>query len=161
LLPAGPRRHFAAGKPQRSRLWHGSLPRYSVCCFRPILPKRYRFKTEFSLKPKETTMQYKTITLELLKHYRSLYDRLLKERTFLTTLNFYAGELRETHLVWKERLWQANPSSSHSLIASEALEIALNELQGRLACESPPQEDEELSLDGAMAFILGHRTRAA
>jgi hypothetical protein len=106
-------------------------------------------------------MHYKTITLELLQQHMHLYDRHLKNRTLLTALDFYASKLKEAHLAWKERLSEAAPDSSESQIASEAMELALMELEGCLASECPPDENEELSLDGAMAFILGHHMQPA
>lgn len=101
-------------------------------------------------------MQYKTITLELMQQHTELYDRLLKGRTLLPALEYYAGELRENHLDWKVRLAEALPGSDPSQVASEALEIALKELEGSLASASPLDETGPLSLDAAMAFITRH-----
>jgi hypothetical protein len=98
-------------------------------------------------------MQYKTIVLELLQQNQELHERLRRERKLLVTVNRLATELRDRHLASKERLSQARPGSDPSQIASEALEIALQELEDRLPPESPPDEDEALSLDEAMAFL--------
>ena len=48
------------------------------------------------------------------------------------------------------------PSSDPHQIASEALEMALQELADRLPSESPPDANETLSLDAAMAFLRRH-----
>ena len=74
----------------------------------------------------------------------------------LPTLNHYSSELKTSHEAWKDRLLQAKPGSSPSQIASEALEIALKELEDSLPPASPPDETEPLSLDAAMAFIRRH-----
>ncbi len=105
-------------------------------------------------------MQYKSMTLELLQLNPRLYDQLLATGTLLPALDFYANELKESHLAWKERLSQAMPGSSERQIASEALEIALKELEASLAPASPPDENGPLSLDGAMAFIIRHMSAA-
>jgi hypothetical protein len=52
-----------------------------------------------------------------------MYDKLLRERTLLSTLDFHATELRESHLEWKELLSQRSPGSDPSQIASEAMEM--------------------------------------
>ena len=98
-------------------------------------------------------MQYKTIVLELLQERTELHEQLRKERKLLITLESYSKELMASHEAWKEQLAQARPDSDASQISSEALELALQELEARLSAESPRAEDEPLSLDAAMAFI--------
>lgn len=105
-------------------------------------------------------MQYKTMCLQMIQDRPEMYDQLLKNRNLLPTLEHYAGQLRTSHLDWMELLSQARPSSSESQINSEALEIALQELEDSLLPVSPEDEDEPLSLDAAMAFIT-RRTQAA
>ena len=56
-------------------------------------------------------------------------------------------------------LCQARPGSDPSQIASEALEMALKELEDRLPSASPQNDHEPLSLDAAMAFIRRHTPR--
>ncbi len=106
-------------------------------------------------------MHYKSICLQMIQGRPQMYDQLLSNRTLLPTLERYAIQLRNSHLDWKETLTQARPGSSETQIASEAMEIALQELKDSLPAAYPQDEDETLSLDGAMAFILGHRTRPA
>jgi hypothetical protein len=106
--------------------------------------------------PKETTMQYKTIILELLRQYPEIHEPLRKKRMLLPALESYANELKTSHEAWKERLALAKPGSDPSQLASEALEMAMADMQNRLHCESVPSESEPLSLDEAMAYIRNH-----
>jgi hypothetical protein len=101
-------------------------------------------------------MQYKTIVLELLQQRPEMHNQLRSKRMLLPTLERYASELKASHEAWKDHLSQARPGSDRSQIASEALEIALKELQDRLPSGSPPDENEPLSVEGAMAFIRRH-----
>jgi hypothetical protein len=101
-------------------------------------------------------MQYKTIVLELLQQRPQLHDQLRKERRLLPALEFYAKGLKASHEAQKILLSQARPGSDPSQIASEALEIALKELEASLPSASPPDDEEPLSLDEAMAFIRRH-----
>ena len=105
-------------------------------------------------------MQYKTMILELLKQRRQMHDQLRKERKLLPTMERYAKELRASHLAWTELLSRLRPGSDPSQISSEALEIALKELQDRLPNESHPNGSEALFLDAAMLFIRRHTRRA-
>ena len=105
-------------------------------------------------------MQYKTIVLEILQQRPQLHDQLRKDRKLLETVNLYARELKTSHEAWKEQLSETRPGSESSQIASEALELALKDLEGRLPSESPQDDHEPLSLDAAMAFIRRHTPRA-
>ena len=100
-------------------------------------------------------MQYKTIVYELLQQRHQMHEQLRKERKLLATMELHAMVLKTSHEAWKEVLSQAKPGSDPSQIASEALEMALRELEDRLPAESL-QEDETLSLNAAMAFIRRH-----
>jgi hypothetical protein len=100
---------------------------------------------------------YKTIILTLLQEqYPSLHERLRRERTLLATLNRYAVELRTAHLAWTDELRRASPAADPASNSSEALELAIEHLQGSLPCESPPtgEADETCPLDAAMATLL-------
>jgi len=101
-------------------------------------------------------MQYKTIVLELLQERQELHDQLRKNRKLLATVNLYAGQLKTSHESWKAQLTQAKQGSDPSQVASEALEIALKELEERLPSRSPPNGDESISLDEAMTFLRRH-----
>ena len=68
-------------------------------------------------------------------------------------------ELKTSHQAWKEQLSELRPESDPSQITSEAMEMAIRELEDRLPPVSPPENNEPLSLDGAMAFIRRHTSR--
>jgi len=101
-------------------------------------------------------MQYKTICLQMIQERPKMYDQLLSNRILLPALERYAMQLRTSHETWKSQLFQARPHSDPSLIASEALEIALKELEDCLPLAYPQEEVETLSLDAAMAFVRNH-----
>ena len=101
-------------------------------------------------------MQYKTMILELIQQRQEMHDQLRKDRMLLATVDSYARELKTRHEAWKELLSQARPGSDPNQIASEALEIALKELEDCLDSASPPDESDPISPDGAMAFIRRH-----
>ncbi len=98
-------------------------------------------------------MQYKTMVLELLQQRPQLHERLRRERMLLAATEQYARELKASHEAWKESLSKARPGSDPSQIASEALEIALQELEALLPPESPPGEAETISIEDVMAFL--------
>jgi len=101
-------------------------------------------------------MQYKTIVLELLKERTQMHEQLRKERKLLATVERCARELKSSHQAWIELLAKMRPGSDPSQVASEALEIALKELQARLPSVSPKDGSEALFLDAAMMFTRRH-----
>ena len=101
-------------------------------------------------------MQYKTIVLELLRERTELHEQLRLTRRLLPTLETCAKELKASHEEWKETLAKSNPGSDPIQIASEALELAIRELEERLPSVSPQDDQEPLSLDQAMAFVRSH-----
>jgi hypothetical protein len=103
-------------------------------------------------------MQYKTIVHELLLARTELHEQLRLTRRLRPTLDTCARELKASHEAWKERLSQEKPDSDPSQIASEALEMALQELQDRLP-SGQVDENEPLSLDRAMTYIKTHTSR--
>ena len=75
-------------------------------------------------------MQYKTICLQMIQDRPEMYDQLLQQADASADAGTLSpGELRTSHQAWKDRLSQARPGSSESQIASEALEMALKELE--------------------------------
>jgi len=104
-------------------------------------------------------MQYKTVVLELLQERRELYEQLLLTRTLLSTTESCARELKASHETWMMTLAQTNPGSDLSQISSEAMELALRELEHRLPSVLPQKDGEPLSLDQAMAFIRSHSSK--
>ncbi len=101
-------------------------------------------------------MQYKTIVLELLQQRTELHEQLRQERKLLETMELMAVDLKASHEVLMSQLQQARPGSDPQQISSEAFEMALKELEDRLPPVSPTDDHEELSLDGAMAFLRNH-----
>jgi hypothetical protein len=103
-------------------------------------------------------MQYKTIVHELLQQRTELHEQLRLTRRLKPTLETCARELKASHEAWKERLSQAKPGSDLNQIASEALEIATQELVDRLP-SGQADENEPLSLDQVMAYITSRTSR--
>ena len=99
-------------------------------------------------------MQYKTIVLEMLKDRKELHEQLRLTRRLMPTMERCARELKASHQQWKEILAVRQPGSDPAQIASEALELALKELEDRLPSVSNPAGDDPLSLDQAMASVL-------
>jgi len=100
-------------------------------------------------------MQYITIVLQLLEQRPEMYQRLRRKRKLLATVELYGKALKRKHEAWKDVLCQVRPGNPQQ-IASEALEVAVEDLKNCLASDSPPDENETLSLDEAMAFIRRH-----
>jgi hypothetical protein len=98
-------------------------------------------------------MQYKTLALQLLRQRRELHNQLKANRTLLQAVDQYARKLKTSHEAWKLSLSQARPHSDPSQIKSEALEMALKELEERLPAPSPEEDSEGLSLEGAIEFV--------
>lgn len=99
-------------------------------------------------------MQYKTVVLELLQQRTELYEQLRQERKLLETVDSMALDLKASHELLIAQLQQARPGSAPQQISLEAFEMALTYLEDRLPRVSPMDDHEELSLDGAMAFLL-------
>jgi len=104
-------------------------------------------------------MQYKTIILELLQQRPQMHEQLRQQRKLLPTLEIYAKELKASHEAWKEQLAQAKPGSEANQIVSEAMEMALKDLEDRLPPVSLTDDQDDLSLDQAMAFIRSPSSR--
>ena len=73
-------------------------------------------------------------------------------------MEHYAKELKTSHQAWMELLSQMRPGSHSSQLSSEALEIALKELQDRLLSASAQDENGRQFLDAAMLFTRNQRT---
>ena len=102
-------------------------------------------------------MLYKTIVLELIQEQPALHERLCTSRALLPTMNSYASELKTSHTTGgRNGSIQAKPSCDPRQIASQALEIALEELKERLCSASAADEMEPLSLDATMSYLLRH-----
>jgi hypothetical protein len=98
---------------------------------------------------------YKTIVLELLRDRPALHEQLRVNGTLLPTMEQLAVAFRACHLNRMKALGEARPGSDTTLLSSEALELALQELQDSLPPASLPS-DETFSLDQAMTFLQRH-----
>ena len=106
--------------------------------------------------------QYKTIVLAMLQEqYPTLHDQLKATHTLLAAVNRYATELRTAHFAWMDELRRANPDRDPAQISGEALELAIQHLEGDLPPESAPTGAEgTFSLEAAMSFVLRQLRRA-
>lgn len=100
-------------------------------------------------------MQYKTICLQMIQDRPQMYDRLLKQRTLLPTLERFARQLKTSHQDWKERLSKTRPGYSEIQIGAEALELALRQV-GLSSDSAQVAEDEPFPLEDAMAYLRRH-----
>jgi hypothetical protein len=108
-------------------------------------------------------MHYKTIVLGLIEEqYPALYEKLRKQRLLLKAIDLYGADLKTRHDYWMDRLNAKKPDSDTLLIASEALELAIQDLRDSLPSESPSSgtETEAFSLDEAMEFVRRHTPSA-
>ena len=101
-------------------------------------------------------MQYKTIVLEMLKERTELHEQLRLTRRLMPTMETCAKELKASHESWMKSLSESNPGSDKSQISSEAMELAIRELEDRLPNGSHQDETELPTLDKAMAYLVGH-----
>lgn len=101
-------------------------------------------------------MHYKTIVLEFIQDQPKLYERLRSSRTLFSTVDLQAASLKRYHEDWMDRLRQSKPDSDSRQIASQALELAMEDLRENLPSDSPPSDEEAFSLDAAMTFIRSH-----
>ncbi len=105
-------------------------------------------------------MHYKTLVLELLQENPFLYEKLRSGNMLLTAMDAYAIDLKASHESWKGLLAEENPGSDPRQIASEAMELAIQEIQTNLSCESEAGEAEMFSLDEAINFVRPHTPSA-
>lgn len=104
-------------------------------------------------------MHYKTIALELLRQNTALHEELRKAGTLLRAMETHAAWLKERHEEEMESLRTTRPGSDPRQIASEAMEIAVAELEARLLYGSNATA-EGPSLEGAMAYLARHTPTA-
>jgi hypothetical protein len=98
-------------------------------------------------------MNYRSIALGLIQENPYLYERLRSTKRLLPSMDAYALELKDSHEAWKESLSRARPGTDPSQIASEAMELAIQEMKDCLPSGSPASETDPLSLDEAMNFL--------
>ena len=73
-------------------------------------------------------MHSKTIALELLDQFPTLREELLLKRMMLPALDHYSTDLKASHDHWASQIARLRPETAPEQIASEALEIAIEEL---------------------------------
>ncbi len=98
-------------------------------------------------------MHYKTIALELIQENSELYEKLRSGKMLLTAIEAYAIDLKAAHETWKGLLAEENPGSDPRQIASEAMELAIQEIQDRLPSASAGSDLGPLSLNEAINFV--------
>jgi hypothetical protein len=91
-------------------------------------------------------MQYKTITLELIREQKHLHAQLKASRTLLATMERHALLLKERHLALMESLRRMRPHAAREQISGEALELAIQELREGFACGSVAERHETATL---------------
>ena len=80
-------------------------------------------------------------------------EQLRRRKMLLKAMEFYARMLKDMHESRKLYLAQARPGSDESQIASEALEMALQELEDSLPSVSSSEDGDRPSLDDLMTFL--------
>jgi hypothetical protein len=98
-------------------------------------------------------MLYKTIVLETLQAHPQLHHQLRESRQLLAAVELCSTTLRTRHLEWIAVLSKKSPGRNPDQTAQEAFEIALEEFESHLPPAAP---SNDLTLDAAMAYVLGH-----
>lgn len=101
-------------------------------------------------------MYYKTIALEVIQDQPELYERLRSTKRLLPAMDAYAADLKARHEAWREALGRERPGGHPTQVASEALELAIEDLRALLHSALQPTGAEPLSLDAAMSFLRRH-----
>ena len=104
-------------------------------------------------------MQYKTIVMELLEQNPELHNQLKQHQKLLETINEMAFELKASREHMIAELAAQQPDVAYSVTCSQATEIAIAELQQRLAPTSDHETNEAMSLDQIMASVTQHSPR--
>jgi type II secretory pathway component PulM len=104
-------------------------------------------------------MQYKTIAMELIGQRSQLHEKLKRERKLLSTMETIARELKTSHEAISQDLAMEQPQMEASLISSQAMEMALTEMEARMPPVSPKGDGDELSLDQIMATLSNPLSR--
>jgi hypothetical protein len=102
-------------------------------------------------------LPYKTIVLEFLKeHHPGLHEQLRADRRLQRTVNAYATYLKSKHVAWKDSLLPTGQWGDASEVSRQALEMALEDVQGSLRDEFSSDETGPLSPGAARAFLRRH-----
>jgi len=94
--------------------------------------------------------------MELIKQRPNLHDRLASSGRLTSTMEQLAVQLRDNHRQLTEQLREARPGSADIQLNSEAMEIAVNEIEQTLPDESPENDEAVFSLDAAIAYVRRH-----
>lgn len=86
-------------------------------------------------------MQYKTIVLELIHDRPQMQEELRRQGNLLQALDHYSLHLKSRHEFWKNSLANLHPESRPLQIASQAGELALEELVASLPPASTTNGD--------------------
>ena len=105
---------------------------------------------------------YMTIAHEMIQEQcPALHEQLCRNRTLLATVNDAAIALKRFHETWMDQLSQSKPDSDPIQIASQALELALEDLrQDLLSASEESGAAEPFSLDAAMSYVRHHTPNA-
>ena len=86
-------------------------------------------------------MLYKTIILQMLEDRPAIYSQLKAERKSLATIEALAQELKANQQAILTDLQQASPLTDEQQLASQAMELALADLEAALDNRSSPNPD--------------------
>ncbi len=98
-------------------------------------------------------MLYKTITLGLMEANSASYRELCRHRLALPVMEALSAHLKQRHEAWKALLSRAGSARDPNGMTSEAMELAVEELEKRLAAWSSGT-DGPLTRDQVLAEIL-------
>ena len=98
-------------------------------------------------------MQYKTIALELLEQNTLRAEQLRKERQLLAMTEQLAVQLRERHLELTTLLKREHRDGESSVISSQAMEMAIAELQEQFPIQADDQDSETITTTDSPAVI--------
>lgn len=99
---------------------------------------------------------YKTIVLELLRDRPALHEQLRVSGTLQASMEQLAVAFRACHLEHLKELAESRQASDPAQLSSEAMELAVKELQDSLPGELASEDTELFSLDQAMTFLHRH-----
>jgi len=88
-------------------------------------------------------VQYLTILLELLEQHPQLHEQLKQRKNVLAWLEKTALQFKTRHEWWCEAFSKQNPGSTVSQFRSEALELALQEMEEDLPTEFHPSDETD------------------
>ena len=97
-------------------------------------------------------MQYKSIVLSLIQARPHLHDELRQASQLLAAVDHCSTTLKTRHQELTRTMSEKSPGRNPDQLSREAFEIALEEFESRLPTA---RDQDELSLDAAMAYVLG------